>query len=101
MFTHARTRRDTPGPHWNEGARLFWLALLRRDTSPAEARALLQGSDPKAVSDGPVYRWLYGDQLPGGRYRPRIAAVFGVPAEAWELPAQGGLPMASGAGEAA
>jgi hypothetical protein len=80
--------RQTCGKHWNEGARLSWMALRAKGWSQAELNRRL-ADDPEAGShSGYANRILYGDQRPGLRIALLIQTLLGVPAPAWHQPAK-------------
>lgn len=77
----AFTRRAL-GPHFNEGARLLWLALDKAGDSVREIDRLTSAT--QAV--GSSIRWLYGDGRPGTGARVKLEERYGVPILAWDQP---------------
>jgi transcriptional regulator with XRE-family HTH domain len=74
----ARTlTRESLGRHFNEGARLLWLALRERDWNQSVAERQL------GVSPGLVNRWLYGERRPGLEHALLIERALGIPASGW------------------
>lgn len=84
----AFTRRVL-GDHFNEGARLLWLALENTKQSVREVDRV--AGTTSAV--GSSIRWLYGDGRPNTGARVKLQERFGVPILAWDEAATEGFVL--------
>jgi hypothetical protein len=66
-----------------EGRRLLREALEARGIKAGEAGAMICPKSPTLA-----YKWLDGSTRPGLVYAVAIAAVYGVPVDAWTQPVQ-------------
>lgn len=86
--------RDTLGPHFSEGARLLWVALLERRDSQQEIANEIGCLKPT------LNKWLYGMRRPGTSWRIAIRRKFKVPLLAWDAKPKKPLTLPGSTGDA-
>lgn len=71
--------RRNKGDKFTEGSRLLWEAMARTGLGFRGAAAKL------GTSSGALVKWAYGDRSPDRVYAGRMAALFAIPLEAWDI----------------
>jgi hypothetical protein len=73
-----KTYRTTLGPHFNEGARMLWVATISKGIGSAGVAALAD------LDQSSVYRWMYGDQKPARSSAEQLKKHFGIDPSLWD-----------------